>query len=181
MIISGFQMNRKKRLNKELKNIESDLKESIRRLYRIVGIPTKDGLKKIDRGIPTYGEEKWLDQEVYTRLRSDGEILDKVFPLVIREKYLSDREYVSTEQLYLSSLKTPGETRIVNKSAIEKGIAEGVRAGLFGLGEIKDNMPICLYFKEQPSIALSGNEVLINEALCREQGEKVTAPEYSVF
>jgi hypothetical protein len=168
----------KKEVKKELKDIESDLKESIRRLYRIVGIPSKDGLKNIDLGIPTYGEEKWLDQEVYTRLRSDGEILEKVFPLVIREKYLSDREYVSTEQLYQSSLKTPGETRIVNKSAIEQGIAEGVRAGLFGLGEIKDNMPICLYFKEQPSIALSGNEVLINEALCREQGEKVTAPEY---
>ncbi len=168
----------KKEVKKELKDIESDLKESIRRLYRIVGIPSKDGLKNIDLGIPTYGEEKWLDQEVYTRLRSDGEILEKVFPLVIREKYLSDREYVSTEQLYQSSLKTPGETRIVNKSAIEQGIAEGVRAGLFGLGEIKDNMPICLYFKEQPSIALSGNEVLINEALCREQKEKVTAPEY---
>ncbi len=168
----------KKEVKKELKDIESDLKESIRRLYRIVGIPTKDGLKKIDLGIPTYGEEKWLDQEVYTRLRSDGEILEKVLPLVIREKYLSDREYVSTEQLYQSSLKTPGETRIVNKSAIEQGIAEGVRAGLFGLGELKDNSPICRYFKEQPSIAFSGSEVLVCEALCREQGEKVTAPEY---
>src|SRR5579885_1052637 len=168
----------KKEVKKELKDIESDLKESIRRLYRIVGIPIKDGLKKIDLGIPTYGEEKWLDQEVYTRLRSDGEILEKVLPLVIREKYLSDREYVSTEQLYQSSLKTPGETRIVNKSAIEQGIAEGVRAGLFGLGELKDNSPICRYFKEQPSIAFSGSEVLVCEALCREQGEKVTAPEY---
>ncbi len=168
----------KKEVKKELKSIESDLKESIRRLYRIVGIPAKDGLKNIDLGIPTYGEEKWLDQEVYTRLRSDGEILEKVFPLVIKEKYLSNREYVLTEQMYQSSLKTPGETRIVDKSAIEQGIAEGVRVGLFGLGEMKDNIPICLYFKEQPSIALSGNEVLINEALCREQKEKVSTPEH---
>jgi hypothetical protein len=168
----------KKEVKKELKNIESDLKESIRRLYRIVGIPARDGLKNTDLGIPTYGEEKWLDQEVYAKLRSDGEILEKVVHLVIREKYLADREYVSTEQMYQSSLKTPGETRIVSKSAIEQGIAEGVRVGLFGLGELKDSIPICLYFKEQPTVALSGNEVLIDEALCRERREKVTTPEH---
>jgi hypothetical protein len=109
-------------------------------------------------------------------LRSEGEILEKVFPLVIREKYLSDRGYVLTEQLYHASLKTPGETRIVSRSAIEQGITEGVRTGLFGLGELEDNKPICRYFKEHPTVALTGNEALISEALCVEQKKKEEIP-----
>ena len=169
----------KKEVKKELKRAEAGLKESIRRLYRMVAIPDKEGVKDADLGIPTYGEETGLDQEVYEKLRSGGEILEKIAPLVLKEKYVSDREYVPTEQLYQSSLKTPGETRPVNKSVLEQGIVEGVRAGLFGLGELEDDKPICRYYKEQASIAFSGNEVIISEALCREQvkGEEITGPE----
>ena len=115
----------KKEIKKELKRAEVDLKESIRRLYRIVAIPHKSGFKEEDLGIPTYGEDKDLSQEVYDRLRSDGEILENIAPLVLREKYLSQRQYVLTEQLYQSSLKTPGETRPVNKAVFAGGIAEG--------------------------------------------------------
>ena len=169
----------KKEVKKELKRAEADLKESIRRLYRMVAIPDKEGVKDVDLGIPTYGEETGLDQEVYEKLRSGGEILEKIAPLVLKEKYVSDREYVPTEQLYQSSLKTPGETRPVNKSVLEQGIVEGVRAGLFGLGELENDKPICRYYKEQASIAFSGNEVIISEALCREQvkEEEITGPE----
>jgi hypothetical protein len=85
----------------------------------MVAVPDKDGLKSNDLGIPTYGEEKGLSQEVYEKLRSDGEILEKIAPLVLREKYLTGREYVSTEQLYHSSLKTPGETRTINRAIRE--------------------------------------------------------------
>lgn len=162
----------RKEIRKELKKTEASLKESIRRFYRMVAIPHKEGFKEDDLGIPTYGEEKGLTQEVYEKLRSDGEVLEKIAPLVLREKYLSEMGYVSTEQLYQSSLKTPGETRPLNKSVFEQGIAEGVHMGLFGLGEMKDDKPILRYFKEGASIAFSGNEVLIGEALCREQRKK---------
>jgi hypothetical protein len=110
----------KKEVKKELKKTENNLKESIRRFYRMVAVPDKDGLKSNDMGIPTYGEEKGLSQEVYEILRSDGEILEKIAPLVLREKYLTGREYVSTEQLYHSSLKTPGETRTINRTIWER-------------------------------------------------------------
>lgn len=169
--------DQKKEIKKELKKKKEYLKESIRRLYRIVAVPDQEGFKEVDLGIPTYGEEMGLDQEVYEKLRSDGEILEKIAPLVLREKYLSDREYVSTEQLYQSSLKTPGETRPTNKAVLEQGIAEGVRMGLFGLGEMEDYKPICRYFKEQASVAFSGNEVIISEALCCEQRGKEETPE----
>jgi hypothetical protein len=168
--------DQKKEVKKELKKTETNLKESIRRFYRMVAVPDKEGLKNADLGIPTYGEEKGLSQEVYEKLRSDGEILEKIAPLVLREKYLSDKEYVSTEQLYQSSLKTPGETRTINKTIWEQGIAEGVLKGLFGLGDLEYNKPICRYFKEKASVALSGNEVVISEALCRDQRKKEEIP-----
>ena len=44
--------------------------------------------------------------------------------------------------------------------------------GLFWLGEMENDKPICRYFKELPALAFSGNEVMINEALCREQWKK---------
>ena len=159
----------KKEIRKELKKAESGLTETLRRFYRMVAVPHKEGFKDVDLGIPTYGEEKGLTEEVYETLRSNGEILEKIAPLVLREKYLSDREYVLTEQLYQSSLKTPGETRPVSQYVFEQGIEEGVRMGLFGLGELKDNDPVCRNFKEEASAALTGNEVIICEALCKEQ------------
>ena len=162
----------KKEVRKELKKAESDVKESIRRLYRVVAIPTKEGTKEIDLGIPTYGEEKVLDQEVLDKLRSNGEVLVRIAPLVIKEKYLSANVHVSTEQIYQSALKTPGETRLTDRSVLEQGITEGVCSGLFGLGELVDGKPVCRYYREQPSIAFSGSEVLISEALCIEQMKK---------
>ncbi|MBU0599945.1 AAA family ATPase, partial [bacterium] len=168
--------DQKKEVKKELKKAEEGLKESIRRLYRAMAIPDKEGLKDGDLGIPTYGEEKRLDQEVYEKLRSDGQILEKIAPLVLKEKYLSEKEYVLTEQLYQSSLKTPGERRPINKAVLEEGITEGVRTWLFGLGELEGDKPACRYFKEKPSIAFSGNEVMIGAALCQEQRKKEEEP-----
>lgn len=159
----------RKEIKKELKKIEDGLKESIRRLYRTVAIPDKTGVKIEDLGIPTFGEERPIDYEVYEKLRAEGEILDKMAPLVIREKYLAGRDYLLTEQLYNSSLRTPGEMRPANKAVLQQAIAEGVYKGLFGIGEIKENKPLCYYFKEQPAIAFSDNEILINEHICHEQ------------
>jgi len=159
----------RKEVKKELKQAESDIKESIRRLYRLLSVPIREGTKETDLGIPTYGEHKSLDQEVYEKLRTDGEILEKIAPLLLREKYLRDKEYASTDQLYQSSLKTPGEPRPISKLALEQGLAEGVRMGMFGLGELEDDKLVCRYFKREPSVAFSESEVLISEALCVEQ------------
>ncbi len=162
----------KKEVKQEIKRLEADVKEAIRRLYRMVAIPKKDGFKTHDLGIPTYGEFKSLDQEVYDELRTEGEILEKIVPLVLKEKYLADKEYVLTENLYKSSLTTRGEARPVSITALEEGIAEGVRMGHFGLGELEDGKPVCRYFKESPSIAFSGSEVIVREDVCKEQREK---------
>ena len=100
---------------------------------------------------------------------------------MIKERYLKTDESVSTEQLYQSSAKTPGEARVIGQGW-ESGIREGVQQGLFGLGELEDGKPVCRYFKERPSsIAFSGSEVIIREDICiaqkKAEKEKEKPPE----
>jgi len=161
----------KREVRTELKKAEDGLNDTLRRYYRTLLVPAKDALKEGDLGIPTYGETKKLDEAVYEKLRSDGEILERIAPLVIKERYLRS-DFVSTEQLCQSSAKTPGEARVISQSVWESGIREGVQQGLFGLGELADGKPVCRYFKERPSsIAFSGNEVIIREDTCTAQKE----------
>lgn len=152
-----------------LKRLEGDLAEGLRRLYRQIYLPARSGVKENDLGVPTSGYSGYIDHEVYERLRADGEILEKIAPLVIREKFLKDRDWVSTSQLYQSSLKTPGEARATSQNAWDTGIAEGVRSGLFGLGEIKEEKPVCRYFRTECSVAFTDNEILIKAEICQDQ------------
>lgn len=157
----------KKQVRAERKKAEDGIGDMLRRYYRTLFIPTKEGLKEDDLGIPTYGDTKKLDEVVHDKLKSEGEILERIHPLAIKERYLKTNESVSTEQLHQSSAKTPGEARIIDRDAWESGICEGVAQGLFGLGELENGEPVCRYFKENPpSITLVGSEVIIREDIC---------------
>ncbi len=63
---------------------------NLRNLYRIVLLPSMDNFTEIDLGVPTYGAETTIDREIYERLRREGQILEKLAPLSLREKYLKD-------------------------------------------------------------------------------------------
>jgi hypothetical protein len=70
-------------------------------------------------------------------------------------------------------MKTPGEVRYVSRSNIEESLAEGVKQGLFGLGEIQTNhddkeRPICHFFKEGVSV-VDPNYVLMIDRICKAQ------------
>jgi hypothetical protein len=134
-------------------------------------IPGRDGFKEQDLGIPTYGEAKKIDDLVYEKLRTSGEVLERIAPLAIKERYLKDAKFVLTEQLYQSSARTPGAVRIVDGVVWENGISEGVVQGLFGLGELEGEEPVCRFFGKSTSVALSGSEVIIREDLCITHGE----------
>jgi len=167
--LSGEQ---NKEIKAELKKIEGGLNEALRRYYRLLAIPGKDEFKEQDLGIPTYGEAKKIDDLVYEKLRTAGEVLERIAPRVIKERYLKDAKFVLTEQLYQSSARTPGEFRIVDRVVWENGISEGVCEGLFGLGELDDEKPVCRFFGKSPSVALSGSEAIIREDLCNTQEEE---------
>lgn len=159
-------------IKSNLKRLDGDLSEGLRRLYRQVYLPARNGVKDLDLGVPTSVYSGYIDQEIYERLRADTEILEKIAPLVIREKFLKDRDWVSTAQLYQSSLKTPGEARATSQQAWDTGIAEGVRQGLFGLGEVMDDKPICQTFKREASVYFTDTEILIRAEICQAQMEE---------
>lgn len=162
----------RKIIRTDLRKYESDIKEAIRRLYRQVAIPTREGYNKEDLGIPTYGEQKPIDTVVYEKLRSNGEILEQLAPLVIKERYLRENQFLSTKQILKAGNQTPGELRFKDRSVLEEAIMEGVEKGLFGLGELENNKPICRYYQETSTVGFSDNEVIINDETCKEQRSK---------
>ncbi len=161
--------DQRKEIKDNLKRVDSDISEAVRRLYRQLYLPARSGWKTVDLGLPTVGDTMSLDQETYDRLRMDGEILEKMAPLVIKERFLHGRDWVLTAQLYQASLKTPGEARTVSQGVWETGIAEGVRKGLFGLGELENEKPVDRYYKEEPSISFAEDEILIRAEVCEAQ------------
>ena len=167
-----------KEVRTERKKAEDGIGDMLRRYYRTLFTPTKEGLKDGDLGVPTYGDTKKLDEVVYDKLKSDGEILESIHPLAIKERYLKTNKSVSIEQLHQSSARTPGEARVIGQDAWKSGIRQGVEQGLFGLGELEDENPVCRYFKESPlSINLAGSEVIIRDDICIAQKEAEEADE----
>lgn len=105
----------KKEVQTALKRIKNDLNDALRRYYRLVFVPQKEGFKQIDLGALTYGHIKPIDEDVCEQLRSEREILERIAPIVIKERYLKNNDFILTEQLYQASIKTPGEVRVINK------------------------------------------------------------------
>lgn len=158
----------KKEVKNKINSYEQRTYEELRKYYRIVFVPAKEGFKEIDLGLPTFGESS-IDSEIYDRLRKEGEILEKLSPEAVKEKYLADQNYVETKKLLEAFWKTPGEMRIVSSEAFKDGVEEGVEKGLFGLGYLENGNPECRYFKESVSPELSDNEIVIKSELCKKE------------
>jgi hypothetical protein len=149
-----------------VKNHDKIFSDAIRQLYRILFIPSKDGFERFDFGIPSRGDKTGLGKKTFDKLLLDERVYDSIAPIVLRKLYLTDKDFVVTEQIYETSLRTPGDTRPTSKDVLRESISEGVNNGLFGLGELVDGAPVCHYFKKTPSVALTEGEVLIIDKLC---------------
>ncbi|RME04985.1 MAG: ATP-binding protein [Planctomycetota bacterium] len=116
--------------------------EELRRFYRKLFVPSGQGrsgevgFQEIDMGLPTFGERE-LDREIFTILKNLGEVLERLSPRVIRDRYLGD--CVEVRVLYESLLKAPGELRVASWEGFLEGIREGVEAGLFRVGEFSED------------------------------------------
>ena len=149
---------------------ERDLPDVVKKCYRLVRLPGKDALKENDLGVPTYGEKKKLDDLIYEQLRLESEILEKISSIIIKEKYLRERDFAKIRLIYDSMLKTPGESRIVSQQAFEMSIAQGVKQGAFGIGELTgDNAPVCNFFKEEVKAPFGEDELIIRDSICSTQ------------
>lgn len=159
----------KKDILDELKKEKGKLVQLIKKYYRILYVPSKDDLSHYDMGIPTIGENKGIDDEVFERLISDQQIHESVGPLVLKNEYLKDKKFAKTTAMYESMLSTRGNRRPTNKEVIENSLIRGIQDGIFGLGELVDDAPSLKYFKVEPSIAFAENEVIIHDSICMKQ------------
>lgn len=167
---SGLNLTKEqeKKVKESVKRFEEDSRARLRDFYRRVVIPFGEGLKDINLGIGTYAKDTSLDEEVYNKLKGDGEIIDSINPLVIDSKYLKD-DYVKVRNIYELFYTRPGEPRILSEEVLKKAIREGVKQGLFGIGKLEDGKPVCRCFKEDCTVELSEEEVIIKSALCSEK------------
>jgi len=155
----------RKEVKNKLKNYEQRGYEELRSLYRKIFLPAKNDFKEIDMGLPTFGET-FLDKEIYEYLRNQGEILEKIAPKVIRDKYLHEKDYIEIKKLYEAFLKTPGEIRLTSEKGFIESIEEGVKNGLFGFGYINHGKIECKYINEMPAVGLTEGEIIIKPELC---------------
>ncbi len=162
----------KREVSENIKKIEASFKDVAKRVYRIVFVPDRDGVKDIDLGMPTYGELKGLDDWVYDGLISEQELLEKIAPIVIREKYLRDRDFVRVHLFYESTLRTQGEKRLISLNSLKDSISQGVKQGLFGLGILQDQEAEnveCKYFEEDAQVTMDENEIILADTFCKKQ------------
>lgn len=164
----NLSTTQKKEIDTALKQSDSALENAVRQDYRIVLIPTKEGFREEDLGLPAAGMSTPFDETVYEMLRVKSEILTSIGPRNISIRYLKDNDTVSTSQLFHSSLRSPGETRVLREAWIN-GIRQGVQDGLFALGEKAGGKLVPRYFKELPlEVTLDNDEVIIQPNLIRE-------------
>ncbi|MDW7973389.1 MAG: hypothetical protein RMI01_09360 [Thermodesulfovibrio sp.] len=162
----------KREIKDKLKKSEENIKTLLRNLYRKVYVPSKEGFKEIDLGRYTYGKDRSIDKEIYERLKTEGELVSNIAPMVLLNKYLRDKDYVETKKIYESFLKVPGELRIPSEEVFKTAVKNGVREGMFGLGRVEGDKPSCIYFKEECGVNLSEDEILIKKELCEEREPK---------
>jgi hypothetical protein len=161
----------RREVSNNIRKEEDALKDIVKRCYKLAYVPAKDGVKAIDLGMPTYGETKQLDEWVYEGLRTEQEISEKILPDEIELKYLGDKDFVKVQLIYESMLKTPGERRLVSNASLKESILQGVKNGLFGVGELKEDgqSVTCKYFKEDAIIESDENQVIIKRTICEAQ------------
>ncbi|MFW9996237.1 MAG: DUF499 domain-containing protein [Candidatus Odinarchaeota archaeon] len=187
----------KKEIKKMKKEEEVSITTKIVEAYRILDLPRKRteeeseqeenggytgivGFDKDDLGIPTLGSGMTLNEEVFDRLKSGGVIISSMVPIVLKAKYLKGKDQVSTKLLLENSFKTLGEQRLLSKAVLENCIREGVKLGLFGLGELVDDKMNLLYWKQNPSTGFVDNEILIEQSTCEKILEERTKAAESI-
>ncbi len=170
--------DQKKEIKERIKKSQTEVIEMIRNLYRIILIPSRNGFKEIDLGIKTYGTNNSIDQEVYKILKDNGEILEKLHPKILSEKYLEAKDYVKIKDILESFYKTPGEIRITNEEVLKNSIIEGLTIDLFGLGFLQNGEIKCKYHFKNLNKSININleeEIIIKKELCLNKLEENTA------
>jgi hypothetical protein len=84
---------------------------------------------------------------------------------------------VETKNILESLFKTPGEIRVISDEVLKNCIKEGIKQGLFGVGDIENEKPICRHFKDEFSPEIVDGEILIKAELCLPKTEEEISDE----
>jgi hypothetical protein len=161
------QQNRVEERVMEMKGREY---EELRRFYRVLLLPERDGFKELDMGIPSVGGRENITGEVYELLRSEERLLERMSPQFIKDKYLMEKDYLETKALLENFYRTPGEFMLTSQDALRSAIKEGVKGKLFGLGKLTyEGQVICEHFGEECSPAFEEGEVIVSANICTSQ------------
>ena len=168
----------KKDVEDELRKERSVTGTMIKKYYRMLYVPSKDGYERFDMGIPTVGESGGISDHVLKRLADEQQVHEKIGPLVLKNECLSSEKFAHTAQMYEMMLKTRGSRRPMNRDVVEDSITSGVSKGVFGLGELRDGEPHCSFFHNEASVSFAENEIIVQDLLCaKPDSEDPTAEE----
>ena len=170
----NLSTSQRKEIDEELKQSTNALDDAVRQDYRTVLIPTKDGFREEDLGLPATGMNVACADIVYELLRVKGEILTSIGPQNISLRYMRDKATVAISQLFQSSLRTPGETRVL-ADAWENGMRRGVQEGVFGIGETAADTLIPHHFKEAPQEIRPDTDAVL---ICPNLIQETVTPEH---
>lgn len=141
----------KREVKRRIDDAEKREYEELRRYYRKLSLP--NGNTK-DLGTPTYNINPRLDEEIYSFLKREGLILDKITHTLIFEKYLKNRDKVETKSILESLYNTPGEMIITSEDVLRNAIKEGKEGGIFNL-LLRDETTDDVTFSEGEVITVS--------------------------
>ncbi|MCG2828535.1 ATP-binding protein [Methanothermobacter sp. K4] len=154
----------KREVRERIKALSAEDREKIRNLYRIVLVPSRAGLERLDLGMASYGADIKVDYEIKSKLMEEDKLLESMEPVIIERRYL-EGDYIETERILKSLYTTPGAMRITSPEVLGAAIRLGVRRGLFGLG-VLDGEPNCTHLNEDCTVSLKSPEIIVNPELC---------------
>ena len=164
----NLSREQKREVDDTLKQSNSSLEGALRRDYRTVLVPQRDGFTEEDLGLPVVGMIPPFDEMVYDLLCVKDATAINLGPRNIDNAYLQNNDTVSTLQLLNTSLRTPGEKRVQRHTWIE-GIRRGIETGIFGIGErVTDTLMPLAFNTALPEVTLTDTEVIIQPSLIRE-------------
>ena len=168
----------KKNLEQELKRENENLVDYIKEYYSTIYVSEKNSAIKNHISVPVSSLS--IDQIVYDYLKQEYLINEQLGPLLIKTQYLKNNQYVDTNLLYETMLRTPGERRPVSKKVLENAIRDGVSKEDFGLGELENNSPLCKYFGNNvyPIVSFDPGEIIIQSQICKQKNTKEDKEEF---
>ncbi|PLV56044.1 ATP-binding protein [Thermotoga sp. SG1] len=171
-LVRSLTEGQKRELGNKIKNYEEREYEELRKYYRKLFLPGKDGFEEMDMSYPMYGGESFLDKEIYEYLKEQGKILEDISPKFIKAKYLSENDYLETSRLYDAFLKTPGEIMLKSKDVLINGIKRGVEEGLFGFGYLEEEKPVCVKIDDRlEDVTFEENEIIVKPDICKKDAQ----------